>query len=116
MVFRDTPGATVSVVVGENDVAAKLRLWAGADRTQVRFLLDELSLIPVAEGEYRANFRASYMAEGMRSDRGELYARNVPARQTWILARKKIGCFVVLLQPLLGGRLKIHLRLHDPQG
>lgn len=110
---REVAGA-VSAVVEIDRPVTRLRLWSKSDGSRFRVLVHEIREIEVPDSAPKFHFAVKYLAEGRREERGDAYARNVPARHAWALPRKDVGCYVLLLQPLLGDRLKILLRFHDP--
>lgn len=112
--FRAKPSSTKSVVVGSGLTTASVNFWAGLDRTRIRVALDELECTASDLGEFDVNFHLRYMAQGMRTDDGEAYRRHFPVGEKYLLARKAIGCFVIVFQMLTEDRLKIHVRFYDP--
>jgi hypothetical protein len=113
--FRREASEVRETVFPENDTQVVVRLWSHVDRTNIRFLVDELRSVRRSDFGWTFDFAAKYMAEGMRRDTGEGYARDVPARHRWVLARKKLGCLVAVFQPLLEGRTKLRLSLYEPK-
>jgi hypothetical protein len=55
------------------------------------------------------------MSSGMRPDDGEAYPRHLFTGTPFVLARKKIGCYVFVFQRLLDGTLSVTLDFHDPE-
>jgi len=70
--------------------------------------------VPFTFHDFEVNFHLRYMAQGMRMDDGEGYQRHLPTGSRYVLARKAIGCYVLVFQALVEGRVKIRLSFHDP--
>jgi hypothetical protein len=111
--FRAAPSQTQSLVIGKGETAATLTFWAGADRTRVRLAIDEFSWAASSLYDFNVSYHLRYMAQGQRVDDGEDWVRRHPAGVPRVLARKAIGCYVLVFQYLLGERVRIHLRFHD---
>jgi len=113
--FRKKPSSTKTFVIPRNETTATFMFWSAKDRTRVRVHLDEIKLAATSLSDWRVNFRIRYMASGMRPDDGEAYPRHLFTGTPYVLARKKIGCFVLVFQHLIDGTLKVTLDFHDPE-
>ncbi len=114
--FRPAPSTTDSVTVAKGETTATLQFWSGLDRTKIRVAVDDLSVAAASLYDFNVNFHVKYMAQGMRMDDGEDFARRWPVGHGRVLARKAIGCYVLTFQHLLGDRVRVFLRFHDPAG
>jgi hypothetical protein len=111
--FRREPSVTKVVVIKPDADIATFPFWSVLDRTKIRIVADELELSARTPLDFEVHFHVRYMAQGMRSDDGEGYRRNLPVGEKYILARKAIGCYVLVFQRMTGDRLGIHLQFHD---
>jgi len=112
--FRAKPTESRSRIVKPDTAVTAFQFWAGLDRTRIRLAVDEVLATPVSAFDFDVNFHLKYMAQGMRQDDGEGYKRHYPVGESYVLARKAIGCYVLAFQILSAGRVKIFLRFHDP--
>ena len=111
--FRREPSTKQTIVVKAGGEACAFQFWSGLDRTKIRFVADELELHAKSLLDFEVNFHVRYMAQGMRSDDGEGYRRNLVVGEKYILARKAIGCYVLVFQRMSGDRIGVHLQFHD---
>jgi hypothetical protein len=100
-------------VVEKGEGSGAFQFWSALDRTKIRIVADELDVRARSALDFEMNFHVRYMAQGMRSDDGEGYRRNLPVGEKYILARKAIGCYVLVFQRMTGDRLAVHLQFHD---
>jgi len=112
-IFSKKPSSTKSFLIPRNETTATFMFWSAKDRTRVRVHIDEIQLAATSLYDWRVNFHVRYMASGMRPDDGEAYRRNHFMGTPFVLARKKIGCFVLVFQHLIDGQLKVRLDFHD---
>jgi len=113
--FRSRPSETKSEVLETGESALKFRFWSGADRTQIRLRVDGIEPFAETALDWRVHFHVTYMAHGMRVDDGEAYERHHRMGDVWWLARKKIGRYELIFQPLIGDRVRVHMRFYDPR-
>ncbi len=111
--FRRRPSRKKTIVIEADGEAGAFQFWSSLDRTKIRIVADELELRARSMLDFEVNFHVRYMAQGMRSDDGEGYRRNLAVGERYILARKAIGCYVLVFQRMTGDRLAVHLRFHD---
>ena len=111
--FRRKPGTRKTIVIESDGVSGTFQFWSSLDRTKIRIVADEVELRARSTLDFEVNFHVRYMAQGMRSDDGEGYRRNLPTGERYILARKAIGCYVLVFQRMIGDRIAIHLQFHD---
>jgi hypothetical protein len=112
--FKRRPSATKTLVLKADETSGSFSLWAGLDRTKIRVAVDEFTMRALTPLDFEVNGHVRYMAQGMRPDDGEGFIRNLPVGKRHILARKAIGCYVLVFQRLTGNRVAIHLMFHDP--
>lgn len=111
--FRRQPSTKKTLVVKPDRESAAFQLWSSLDRTKIRLVANELELRATTLLDFEMNFHVRYMAQGMRSDDGEGYQRNLAVGEKYILARKAIGCYVLVFQRMTGGQIAVHLQFHD---
>ncbi len=111
--FRRKPSTSKTVLIKSDADTGAFQFWSSLDRTKIRIVTDELELSARTALDFEVNFHVRYMAQGMRSDDGEGYRRNLPVGEKYILARKAIGCYVLVFQRMTGNRLVVHLHFHD---
>jgi len=111
--FRRKPGTSKTILIKPDADTGAFQFWSSLDRTKIRIVTDELELSARTALDFEVNFHVRYMAQGMRSDDGEGYRRHLPVGAKYILARKAIGCYVLVFQRMTGNRLAVHLHFHD---
>jgi hypothetical protein len=111
--FRAAPSEVRSVILSKDETTASVQFWAGADRTKIRLSIDEFTWAAASLYDFTVSYHLRYMAQGQRTDDGEDWVRRHPAGVPRVLARKAIGCYVLVFQYLLGERIRLFVRFHD---
>jgi len=112
--FRPKASVEKAIIVKKGKVQGTFQFWSGLDRTRIRLHVDEIEAVPFTLHDWEVNFHLRYMAQGMRMDDGEGYRRHLPMGSRYVLSRKASGCYVLVFQALVEGRVKIRLSFHDP--
>ncbi|MEN8151684.1 MAG: hypothetical protein ABFS86_17845 [Planctomycetota bacterium] len=112
--FQRKPGTTKDEIVAADAEAVVFKIWSGKDRTRMRVLVDEIRTAALSLWDWKVDFHVKYMSSGMRPDDGEAYARDLFTGTPYVMARKKTGCFVLVFQNLIDGRMRVRLDFHDP--